>query len=42
MLAIGAGGGCLYIFLFSFISLFFFLSPGDSLIKTEIRSKMGS
>ena len=33
VLAIGAGGGvvCTF-FLLSFISLFFFLSPGDSLI----------
>ena len=38
-LAVGAGGGCLYIFLSSVISLFYSLSVGDSPIKIEILSQ---
>ena len=41
VLAVGAGGGCLDIFLSSIISLSFSLCLGDGPIQTEILSKKG-
>ena len=41
MLAVGAGGGCLDIFLSSIISLSFSLCLGDGPIQTEILSQRG-